>query len=110
MSDLMKLSFALAVLRQDKREVIRHDGLEKSSGVLSTVKDVAKAIKGGAVHGAEKLDAQGYKNLSKALKYAPEAALTYGGYRAYESPTGQKLRYKYQLWKARRQQRQQMGY
>lgn len=110
MSDLTKLSFALAILRQDGRATIQHEEIDKSAGVLSTVKDVAKAIKGGAVHGSEKLTAQGHKNLALALKYAPEAALAAGAYKAYESPTGQKLRYKYQLWKARRQQRQQMGY
>ena len=102
MSDFQKLAAALTALRTH--------GEEKSAGVVSTIKDVGKAIKGGALHGAKKLEEKGHKNLATMLKYAPEAALAAGAYKAYESPTGQKLRYKYQLWKARRQQRQQMGY
>jgi uncharacterized membrane protein YebE (DUF533 family) len=102
MSDIRKIHAALAFLRMQDEE--------KTAGVVSTVKDVARAIKGGAVHGAKALEAKGHKNLATLLKYSPEIAGAGLAYKAYESPTGQNLRYKYRLWKAQRQQRQQMGY
>lgn len=102
MNDFQKLAAALSALRTH--------GQEKTSGVVSTVKDVAKAIKGGAVHGAKALEAKGHKNLATVLKYSPELAAAGLAYKGYQSPTGQKLRYRYQLWKARREQRRQMGY
>jgi hypothetical protein len=97
---VQKLRMALTILRTQD--------MEKEAGIGSTIKNVAKAVKGGATHGAEMLRAKGHKNLALALQYAPEALAAGAAYKAYQSPTGQKLRYKYQLWKARRQQ--QRGY
>lgn len=42
------------------------------------------------------------ETVGGAVKLAPEMAVLYGGKKAYDSETGQKARYKYQLWKRKR--------
>jgi hypothetical protein len=58
------------------------------------------------------MEAAGVKSpTAHALaEIAPYAAALYGGKKAYESPTGQKLRYKIQEWKARRAMERAGGY
>lgn len=99
---IMKLSLALAVLRQ-----------EKVAGVLKSLGDVAKAVQAGAGHAGERLTAAGHPTIGALAKFAPAAGAAYVGKKAYDSDTGQNLVNKYRVWKynrAVRQAQQQQGY
>ena len=86
--------------------IMRHgDAMEKVGGVLSATGDVLKAIRGGAARAGAELAGKGHKTLGTAVKYLPHAAAAGLAYKGYKSPTGQRLRYKLQEMKARRQAR-----
>ncbi len=104
-----QLSNAIALLRQGEE-------LEKIGG---TITEGAKALgragksvfRGAAGLGAKAGD-KGYKGVGTLIKYAPHAAIAAGGVAAVKSETGQKLRYKLRVAKAKRDMRkaQQTGY
>lgn len=107
MSDIRRVHAALTILREGSVEKVAGvaDAAKAGGGALKTL---WRAAKGGASEAGRIAEPLVGETGRKAIKYLPHAALAYGGYKAYQSPTGQKLRYKYQLWKARRAQ--QRGY
>ena len=100
------------------RNLIRNEGSEliKTAGAIKavgrTIKDVWGAARSGSEAAAKHLESKGFHPLiSGATRYTPHAAVAYGGKKALESETAQKLHYKYRLWKARRAQKAAMrGY
>lgn len=83
--------------------IMRHgDAMEKTGGVVGTTGEVLKAIRSGAAAAGKQLTEKGHKNLGTVVKYLPHAAAAGALYKGYESPTGQKVRWKIREWKARR--------
>ena len=68
-------------------------------GLIRNVWNVAKGTTGAA---AKHLEGKGHGILSTAVKYSPEIAVAGGAKAGYESDTGKRLRYKYQVWKHNR--------
>ena len=97
-----ELTRTLAILRQGEE-------LEKVGGMLSKAKEIGKAITGATAKAGGEIAAKGHPLIGKAVQYAPHAAALYAGKKALESPTGQRMRYKFQMWKAQRQARKAQG-
>jgi hypothetical protein len=70
----------------------------------------AKGFLGSGKHISKVMAGHGVKSpvAHAAAKAAPYAVAAYGGKKAYESPTGQKLRYRLALWKQRREMKKAM--
>lgn len=95
---------ALEYLRKmaAKGEMTRRTGrglLAAVKGFLGSGKHISKVM---AEHGVKSPVAHA------AAKAAPYAVAAYGGKKAYESPTGQKIRYRVALWKQRRAMKRAM--
>ena len=86
---------ALSLLR-------RSEQMEKTGGVLGTVGNLAKSVDVAGKAAGEFLKRKGHTNLAVAARVAPYAGAAYGGKKAWESDPVQRIRYKYQMWKANR--------
>lgn len=106
MSDIKRIHAGLIMLRNGELEK------EAEGGIAGGLKTLWHAAKRGSTEAGKAAEPVIGKTLGKVVSKAPEAAVAYGGYKAYKSPTGQNLRYKYQLYKERKRQRkmQQGGY
>lgn len=85
--------------------------LKEAQGKPGLLKKIWKTTTGASEAAAKQLEREGHELASKLVKYSPHIGVGAAGYATWKSDPVQRMRYKYQLWKARRAQRRAMrGY
>lgn len=111
---MIKLARALAILRQVEESVPLYK-VAKKGIAKKVVKALGGTLKGFGEAGEKALTEAGLPGAGKVMRYAPHAALAYGGYKASKSQPVEKLKYKIRVFRARRamkkaRRQQQRGY
>ena len=94
----------------DRSHLIALELLRKEAASGAVAKTLGAGVKGFFGLGKKMSEAAAKAGIKSPtahflMKYSPHLATLYGAKKVYESPTGQKARYKVQLWRARRAQR-----
>lgn len=105
---MKKVAAALAILRGADDSVSLYKVAKKTGIVKKVVKALGGTIKGTGEAAERAFTEAGLPGAGKVMRYAPHAALAYGGYKAYQSPTGQRVRYKVREMRARHAMRKAM--
>jgi hypothetical protein len=108
--DLQTRHAFLTILREGDLEKVATLPLNRPKGSAHTglVRTLWGAAKGGADE-AGRLAEPALGGMGRSvLKYAPHAALAFGGYKALTSSPVQRARYKAREWNQRRQQKKMM--